>query len=1374
MPIKIEFDPSYNACEPTFVLATRSGVKLGAIPAHNVVVKDPLNSYTELVFCVYKELNGTELLIWDEIVDFKLVYCVEWDIWFEIKVEIDSGNETIKNISAKSLGEAELSQINLYDIEINTETDIMRDDYSPTILYQSDDTSASLLHRIMEKAPHYKIVNVDASLATMQRTFSFNGISLYDAFQEIAKELRCIFIINSGSNDSGEIAREISVYDLESTCKTCGHRGEFLDACPECGSTNIKTGYGEDTSIFVCTDNLADNIRYSTNTDSVKNCFRLVAGDDLMTATIVNCNPNGSGYIWYLSDETKADMSDELRGRLTEYDEQYDYYQNEHKASLQSDLVNQYNSKIANKYYGSSSDVSIPSTIVGYPALMEAYYNTIDANFYLEHGMMPELQIIETTAAEQARLLTAANISPVAVQNLEACSSATASNAVLGYARVIIDPRYRVRVNEGVLNTNNTWTGNFVVTSYSDEEDTATSSRVTVTISDDLEQFTKQKLEKALADNAEGSFDIVSLFDLGATAFATKIKEYCLTSLNSFRDSCQACLDILIESGAGDPSAWEEQDPNLYEELYLPYYEKLQLLNDEIDVRESEITIIVDIQAEIERERTEIQNALDFQSFVGELLWLEFAAYRRDDTYQNGNYISDGLDSSELFSNALEFIETAKKEIVRSATLQHSISATLKNLLVMKEFKPIVKYFQNGNWIRIQVDEDIYRLRLIDFEINFNDLDHVGVEFSDVCKVADGISDIESILNQAASMATSYDAVVRQADKGAQVNGVVSEWVSKGLDLTNTKIMSSADNQDVVWDKHGMLFRKYDPVTEEYDDCQLKIINSTLAITDDNWESVKTALGRYYYVDPTTGNEVMAYGIIAETIVGSLILGERLGIYSSNENLTFDENGLVVTDGTNTFQVDPSTDGILFRLANGDKNIFYISKDGKVNIDSDNVLISNESNTMSIGKEGLIISDGTCLFAVNPSSDRLLRIANAEEDVFYIDKDGKLHIVGDGTGIDISANATIELLNDRISTIVSGPDGAYSEISQRVDGIESRVQTVEGDYSKISQRADGIESRVETNEKNYSAISQRANGIETRVQTVEGNYSTLSQNVNGITTRVGTAEGNISTISQKVDGISLSVTDNSTSASISLKIGDKEEKATIQMNGLVKFSDLSTKGNTTISGDNITTGKINADLIQTGTLSADYVQLYGTFTVKSPNEQWDGGKIGYMTGNVSGTVTDGIGISDNTDTKYLVVTTGGVRMQASDTSLYVSPNKIGASQSISIDSDYRLKHNIDYRLDEYEMFYENLKPVSYRYNKNSDVIHTGFIAQDVKHALETAGLSPHDFAGLSAPESDDEMYALAYDEFISLNTHMIQKLMKRVDLLESHCYKQEA
>ena len=319
MAIDIKFDSVGNPEPPTIVLANRSGNKLGQLDvnADSIDLIDKFNDASEFTFTLNKYVDGKLTNLWDKVIDFKLVYCKEWDMWFEIKVELDEATETVKTVFCTQLGQAELSQTMLYNIEINTEEDIARDDYKISILYDENNPKASILHRILEKVPHYSIAYVDETIARIQRQFSFDDISICDVFNEISEEIGCLVVYDSNSDENGMPNRTVSVYDLQQNCNDCGYRGEFTDKCPKCGSKNIRYGYGEDTLIFVTSDELAtEGIQLVTDTDSVKNCFKLEAGDDLMTATIRNCNPNGTDYIWHFSDSIKEDMSNELVDKI--------------------------------------------------------------------------------------------------------------------------------------------------------------------------------------------------------------------------------------------------------------------------------------------------------------------------------------------------------------------------------------------------------------------------------------------------------------------------------------------------------------------------------------------------------------------------------------------------------------------------------------------------------------------------------------------------------------------------------------------------------------------------------------------------------------------------------------------------------------------------------------------------------------------------------------------------------------------------------------------------------------------------------------------------------------------------------------------------
>lgn len=972
---RLNFDTSGNVEDITFVLANKSGDKISNITnVTDIVTKHAMNSYSEFSFNAHKELNRNTLRCWNDIKDFKLMWIPEWDMWFEIYVKISEENEDIKFITGKSLGEAELSQIMLYNIEINTETDISRDDYKiPTTFYNPDHPEASLVNRLTEKAPHYRFAHIDISLMNIQRTFTFDKKSIYDALKEVAEELNCLFVFGCGSDANGKPERTISVYDLEANCKDCGHRDTFVDKCPKCGSTNVTNGYGEYTNVFISRDNLVEEVTYTTDADSVKNCFKLTAGDDLMTAAIRSCNPNGSDYIYYFSDAVRSDMSEQLQEKLSAYDKLYEEYQKTHNFDIDSSFVNNYNAIVTKYIKYDDSLKKIESPITGYPKLMRTYFDTIDMVQFLKNKLMPNITKPDNSAKSQGEYLMENLPSSAATTSLKNLSVSTANNIMISLAQSIVKGSFKITVTETTL-SNDVWRGKFNLKSYSDEDDTYTSSPVSIGINENYEEYVRQRIEKVLNKSDDNYYDIVGLFKQDLTVFKSELKKYCLDSLNTFQKCCQSCIDIMVQQGVASDSSTATTSnainaKAIYDSLYVPYYNKLNAIQDEILVREDEVytvegkynnqnELIQDgVQIEIERIIGDVQDTLNFQKFIGDELNKEFCAFLRMDEYSNDNYISDGLDNTELFQNAFDFINVATKELYKSATLQHSITGTLKNFLRMREFAPIVNSFKNGNWITIQIDDEIYKLRIIEYTIDFASSQNIDVTFSDVISAKDIASDIKSILDQASNMATSYGSIVRQSDMNSNFSKKMSDMILKGLDMTNTKIVSSADNQDITWDEHGLLCREFNDILNDYNPCQLKIINHGLYITNDGWKTAKAGVGQFYYFDPKDKVYKEGYGIIADTLVGNLILSSQVGIYNEEKSIEMDKNGIIVT--TNTYNKNVFT--IKKEITDDEGNItyerqLYIDDNGNIvlgggaSISWDNVIGTDKdgkSNSMS-------------------------------------------------------------------------------------------------------------------------------------------------------------------------------------------------------------------------------------------------------------------------------------------------------------------------------------------------------------------------------------------------------------------------------------------
>lgn len=1023
MPMQINFDTSGNPEIPIMSIVSQNGDHIGIISNYTgLKIQDNLKTPSSISFTLHKILNGDEYKYWDEVKNFRLIYVPDWDKYFVMKITVNEDNEIQKQIETTALQETELGQLLLHNVELNTETDIARNDYVRTVFYNPGESKGSLLHRLIkDKASNYTILHVDDSLKNIQRSFSFDDTSIYDAFQSVAEEINCLFVF--GERPEGDtttsIPRTISVYDLESNCKDCGYRGEFMDQCPKCGSTNIKEGYGEDTTIFTSKENIAESISVSSDTDAVKNCFYLTSGDDLMTSTIINANPSGSQYIWYFTDEMKADMSDELRSKIEAYNKQYSYYQSEYEAELNDDIIQKYNNLVV-KYREYNSDLKvIQPPVRGYSSLIELYYDAIDFYGYLYTSLTPSVKIDKTTAKEQAELLTSKSLSPISVQNVKYISLATANSTVINYAKVFIDTaKYKIKVKNSSID-GTTWTGVLAIENYYDEEDTADTSMLTLIFDGDAEKFIKQEIDKALAKNKEEDKGIVTLFKKDANEFQKELAKYSYTNLQILNDACQSCLNIMIENNDSTEDSWNYTEGNIYKELYLPMCKKQELISAELKLREEEISVINGITDEygdvstkglknyIEDLREMILKKLNFQNYIGDC-WGELNLFRREDTWSNDNYISDGLSNKELLDNATKFLEAATKDIKKSSEIQNSIDATLKNLLIKEEFAPIVKYFKTGNWIRMQVDDIIYKLRLLNYNIDFDNTSDLSVEFSDTTKNWGDIKDIQNVLAQSKQMATSYSSVKKQAEKSVATKDTVDQWVEDGINANITKIMSG-DNQDVVVDKHGITCRKWDPILNGFEDDQMKIINSMLVYTHDGWQTYDAALGSFEFYNPKTKQTETGYGVIAKQLIGSVILGENVGIYNKSGSLCFDEDGLAISNGINSFNVDPNKKSLL-TITKGDNVVFGVTDEGNLTYSGDVI-----STKLVLSGEGLIESNGKNSLSITSNSDSVIKLESDKNKVFYFDDDNVLNFTGKINATSLSLDPSIKIDTKNIS-----------------------------------------------------------------------------------------------------------------------------------------------------------------------------------------------------------------------------------------------------------------------------------------------------------------------------------------------------------------------
>ena len=108
-------------------------------------------------------------------------------------------------------------------------------------------------------------------------------------------------------------------------------------------------------------------------------------------------------------------------------------------------------------------------------------------------------------------------------------------------------------------------------------------------------------------------------------------------------------------------------------------------------------------------------------------------------------------------------------------------------------------------------------------------------------------------------------------------------------------------------------------------------------------------------------------------------------------------------------------------------------------------------------------------------------------------------------------------------------------------------------------------------------VSSVTEPVYARIEDSEGSIASLALTAAGLTSRLNDAEGNLSTLTQTANRINWLVASGTSASNFTMTdraislIADN-----IQLDGYVTFTDLSTSGRTSISGDNIVTGTINA------------------------------------------------------------------------------------------------------------------------------------------------------------------------------------------------------
>lgn len=897
---------------PKIFLMSRSLKKRGIIaPIESLIITPKFKDSVECSFTVYKENNGITLPLFDRIKD-NCIIMIEGYGLFQIKISLHETDAVYKEVTGTTMQANELSQC-YCKLQINTEDDIARKDYNkdyPTLFYRKDGhKEASLLHRILTYAPTYTIGHVDSSLWHINREFSCDNSTVYDFFQTVAEEVGCIFVFS-------RYKREINVFDLEDHCANpeChGSRRVINGVCQKCKSSKyIEPGYGLDASTYLDTHNLLEEITDTIDADSIKNCFKLVAGDDTTTNLIGQRLIGNSPYIWTFSDFELEEFSDELREKWLAYQPYVDKFQEE---------------------FDSEWDI---------------YNDCVNKKLYWKSGKMPAVE--NPTVDSSDPLQSCKNIFTEITSSITYTATSkkntvetTITSQVLNYAKLLCPEGYEVSYQtdsngKKMYSAAKDDNGEIIsFTSYlyiclkncKDDLDSSKdkyfykSDAWTIPVkagyniidedglfTTDYFLFMKQQVEVAFAKadiTYEPKYD--TDYDDGVENhlndpdyYKNYFREYGISRLTSFKEAYDTCTVILLEQNASLTENSEDTDRkyikltgvqsavSLYDELSGRYLAYSAYIEDVI----AEYTKIYN---EYESKRLAAKKKIDtintqcnLKTYLGDDLYNELLTFKREDTYENKNFSSDVVDEATLMGNIEEFLIAAKNEIAKACQPKHEISVKMAQLLTISDYESVMDAFAVGNYVRTRINGELAKMRIISIPINFTDIEQSDVTFSDTLVGNQQLNNLQEQFQKAASLATSFSFVQKQSERNDSKINKFDEIISDGLDATKNMIMNSED-QEVIMDSHGLLARSYDANSNSYEPEQSRWNKDGIIFTDNNWDTIKTALGKIY-----VGGE-WKYGLIADYIIGNMIAGKNLTITDGDHSVVIDQDGITLDGG---------------------------------------------------------------------------------------------------------------------------------------------------------------------------------------------------------------------------------------------------------------------------------------------------------------------------------------------------------------------------------------------------------------------------------------------------------------------------------------------
>ncbi len=246
-------------------------------------------------------------------------------------------------------------------------------------------------------------------------------------------------------------------------------------------------------------------------------------------------------------------------------------------------------------------------------------------------------------------------------------------------------------------------------------------------------------------------------------------------------------------------------------------------------------------------------------------------------------YLTHEVTDYQKSSVAWELYDYAVTAMERLAYPTYHFSVESANFLVLDEFYEFAQNFKIGDKIYLHLPDGVISPVVIGASIDFDDPSAFSIEFSDSYTTNDKSFSLESLLDKAVSMGHNLD--LQQYNYSSFVNSgantSVKQFMDSAIDTMKNNIISGTGNEITI-DQTGIRARKSENGT--YSDKQLWISNNSIMLTKDAWDHAEVGIGEFKDNSPGAASGATVYGIAAPLLVGRILTGNNLIIESEKKD----------------------------------------------------------------------------------------------------------------------------------------------------------------------------------------------------------------------------------------------------------------------------------------------------------------------------------------------------------------------------------------------------------------------------------------------------------------------------------------------------------